>query len=458
MRSSQYAGAVIRTKPRRPTVAVVVFDGMSPFETGIVIEVFGLPRPELDVEWYDLLVCSVRPGPIRTVGGLSLEAPCGVESLAAADTVIVPGVSDVHQEVDAELVAALRSAYDRGARIVSICSGAFALAAAGILDGRRAATHWQYASLLADEYPLVRVESDVLYVDEGQVLTSAGSAAGLDLCLHLVRLDHGAAVANSVARRLVIPPHRDGGQAQFVELPVPADLDDARIAHSMAWAIEHLGQPVTLDELAAVAHMSARSYSRHFAQKTGLSPIRWLIGQRVMASLALLERGDATIDEVAGRVGFESAITYRQHFRRAMATTPTAYRRAFTEKQGSDADRVPDGLRLQERRQPVSARVGRPVSGRRRRAAAPASGCRPRPARGPAHSVGVAPVRSSPLTSACDASQGATSDTLPVSRLTTPPGTSEVASTSASVTAGSGRSVLAARRRCCRRRWPARSR
>jgi AraC family transcriptional activator FtrA len=359
MRSSQYAGLVIRTKARRPTVAVVVFDGMSPFETGIVVEVFGLPRPELDVEWYDLLVCSIRPGPIRTVGGLSLEAPFGVESLAEADTVIVPGVSDVHREVDAELVAALRSAYDRGARIVSICSGAFALAAAGILDGRRAATHWQYASLLSRDYPLVSVEPDVLYVDEGQVLTSAGSAAGLDLCVHLVRLDHGAAVANSVARRLVIHPHRDGGQAQFVELPVPADLDDARIARSMAWGIENLREPLSLEQLARAAHMSPRSYSRHFTQKTGLSPIRWLIGQRVMASLPLLERGDARIDEIAGQVGFDSAITYRQHFRRALQTTPTAYRRAFAEKQqdSSDADRVPDRLGLQERRQAVNTRV-----------------------------------------------------------------------------------------------------
>ena len=206
--------------PPRHTVSVLAFDGMAPFELGIVVEVFGLPRPELRVPWYDLRVCADPGSPIRAVGGLTLATPYDLDAFAAADTVIVPGVADVYGEVSPALIAALRLAHERRARIVSVCSGAFALAAAGLLDGREATTHWQYAGLLQRRYPAVTVNPDVLYVDDGRVLTSAGSAAGLDLCLHLVRADHGAAVANAVARRLVIAPHRDGGQAQFIEAPV----------------------------------------------------------------------------------------------------------------------------------------------------------------------------------------------------------------------------------------------
>jgi AraC family transcriptional activator FtrA len=197
------------------TVAVLAYDGMSPFETGIVTEVFGLPRPELGVPWYDLTVCAERPGPLRIVGGATIHTEHGLDVFASARTLIVPGGSDVRGECSPELVAALRQAYDRGARVVSICSGAFALAAAGLLDHRRATTHWQYAELLRRRFPLVRVDADVLYIDDGNVLTSAGSAAGLDLCLHLVRRDHGPSVANAVARRLVIPPHREGGQGPW---------------------------------------------------------------------------------------------------------------------------------------------------------------------------------------------------------------------------------------------------
>ena len=310
-------------------VSVLAFDGMSPFETGIVVEVFGLARPELGVAWYDLAVCSEQPGPLRTVGGMSLQAPHGLDRFAAADTVIVPGVPDARRDVSSGVVAALQEAHRRGARVVSICSGAFALAAAGLLDGRRATTHWRYAELLRTRYPRVRVDADVLYVDEGQVLTSAGSAAGLDLCLHLVRQDHGAAIANAVARRLVVPPHRAGGQAQFVEAPVPAAQDDDRVAASMAWALEHLSEPITLGSLAAQALMSSRSYSRHFAAATGTTPVRWLIAQRLQASLALLETTALPVEEVARSVGFDSAVTYRAHFVRAFTTSPTAYRKAF---------------------------------------------------------------------------------------------------------------------------------
>ncbi|MER7335926.1 MULTISPECIES: transcriptional regulator FtrA [unclassified Micromonospora] len=313
----------------RRTVAVLAYDGMSAFETGIVTEVFGLPRPEFDIPWYELTICAERPGPVRLIGGAALHTPYGLDTFAAAATLIVPGVPDVTADPAPDLVAALRRAHRRGARIMSICSGAFALAGAGLLDGLRATTHWRYADLLRRRYPNVGVDPDVLYVDHGTVLTSAGSAAGLDLCLHVVRQDHGATIANAVARRLVTQPHRDGGQAQFIETPMPADPDDDRIAQSMAWAVANLHRPITAATLACQAHMSTRTYLRHFARCTGTSPIRWLINQRVQASLVLLETTDAPIEEIAGTVGFDTAVTYRHHFSRAMRTSPSAYRRAF---------------------------------------------------------------------------------------------------------------------------------
>ncbi|GAA1759276.1 helix-turn-helix domain-containing protein [Luedemannella helvata] len=324
--------------PRRrgPTIAVLAYEGMTGFEVGIVSEVFGLARPELDVPWYEYVICAAKPGAVRMVGGATMAPAHGLATFANADTLIVPGVPDVHGEVDAELVTALRTAHRNGSRIVSICSGAFALAAAGLLDGRGAATHWRYAGLLRERFPAVTVHPDVLYLDEGDVLTSAGSAAGLDLCLHLVRRDFGPSVANAVARRLVVPPHRDGGQAQFIQAPVP-DTDGADpVGASMTWALERLDEPLSVAAMAARAHMSTRSYLRHFARRTGTSPIRWLIAQRVQASLPLLEAGATPVEDVARRVGFETAVTFRHHFTRAMRTSPSAYRRAFR-----DADLTP---------------------------------------------------------------------------------------------------------------------
>ncbi|MET8250707.1 transcriptional regulator FtrA [Micromonospora sp. NPDC005197] len=327
--------------PRQPAaghrVAVLAYPGMSVFETGIVTEVFGLPRPEFDVDWYDLVICAEKPGPVPVVGGVSLHTPYGLAELAAARTVIVPGVPDVTADPSPALVAALRRAHTRGARIMSICSGAFALAGAGLLDGRRATTHWRYAELLARRYPRVEVDPDVLYLDDGDLLTSAGSAAGLDLSVHVVRRDHGAAIANAVARRLVIPPHRDGGQAQFVEAPVTADPGDDRIAASIEWALAHLAEPLSIARLAGRAHMSPRTYLRHFTRATGTSPIRWLIDQRVRASLALLEETEAPIEQIAGAVGFDTPVTYRHHFGRIMLTSPSAYRRAFRTGAGRPA-------------------------------------------------------------------------------------------------------------------------
>ena len=319
------------------TVSVLAYEGMSVFETGIVTEVFGLPRPEFDVPWYELTVCAETPGTVRLVGGATLHTGHGLDAFAAAGTLIVPGVADVHADPTPALTGALRAAHRRGARIVSICSGAFALAGAGLLDGRRATTHWRYADLLARRHPAVRVDPDVLYVDDGDILTSAGSAAGLDLCVHLVRRDHGPTVANAVARRLVVPPHREGGQAQFIESPVPGDPEDDRLAASMSWALANLGTPITVDRLARQAHMSARTYLRHFARTTGTTPIRWLIDRRVQASLPLLETTTVPIEEVATTVGFETAVTFRHHFTAAMRTSPSAYRRAFTRPGGRRA-------------------------------------------------------------------------------------------------------------------------
>jgi AraC family transcriptional activator FtrA len=314
---------------RRRTVSVLAYAGMSVFETGIVTEVFGLPRPEFDVPWYDLTVCAERPGPVDLIGGARLDTPYGLDTFARASTVIVPGVSDVTADPSPQLVEALQLAHRRGARVMSICSGAFALAAAGLLDGRRATTHWRYAEQLRRRYPAIQVDADVLYVDHGDVLTSAGSAAGLDLCLHIIRHDHGAAIANAVARRLVTQPHRDGGQAQFIEAPVANAPDNDAVARSMDWAREHLTHSITVETLAQYAHMSPRTYLRHFARSTGTSPIRWLINQRVQASLALLETTDAPIERIATAVGFDTPVTYRHHFGHAMKTSPMAYRRAF---------------------------------------------------------------------------------------------------------------------------------
>ncbi|GIE87977.1 transcriptional regulator FtrA [Actinoplanes regularis] len=321
---------MLQVHSRGPSVTVLAFDGMAIFELGIVTEIFGLPRPEFDRPWYDLTICAETPGPVRVIGGASLHTGHGLDTFAAGETVIVPGVPDVRADPSPALIAALRSAHARGARLMSICSGAFALAGAGLLDGRRVTTHWRYAEILRARYPAVHVDADVLYLDDGDVLTSAGSAAGLDLCLHVVRRDHGPAIANAVARRLVVQPHRDGGQAQFIEAPVTEDPEDDRLAGSMAWALGHLAEPITVEVLARRAHMSARTYLRHFARATGTTPIRWLIDQRVHASLALLERTGSPVEEVAAAVGFDSAVTFRHHFSRAMRTSPSAYRKAFS--------------------------------------------------------------------------------------------------------------------------------
>jgi AraC family transcriptional activator FtrA len=301
---------------------------MAPFELSIVIEVFGLQRPELPVgSWYTVDVCAVQPGDHRVVGGMSLSVAHGLDRMRRADTIIIPGWP-VHRPVPAALVAELQAAHRRGTRIVSICSGAFVLAAAGLLVGRRAATHWLYADDLAANHPEVLVDRDVLYVDDGDIFTSAGSAAGIDLCLYLVRQDHGAAVANRVARRLVVPAHRDGGQAQYIERPV-AEPGDTGVHEVIAWIDDRLAQVFTVALLARKASLSERHFTRRFREVTGQSPIAYVIERRVAASLELLETGDQSVDQIAQAVGFANAITYRHHFRARMKVSPTTYRRTF---------------------------------------------------------------------------------------------------------------------------------
>src|ERR1700761_7837504 len=308
-------------------VAVLSYPGVALFELSVVIEVFGLPRPELSVPWwYELDVCAVEPGRQATLG-LSLEVDQGLDTFAAADTAILP-CWPPGRPVPDTVRSALLAVHARGGRLVSICSGAFALAAPGLLDGRTAATHWMHGRALAQAYPRIRVDPGVLYVDDDQVLTAAGSAAAIDMCLHLVRKDHGAAVANPVARRLVVPPHRDGGQAQFVAAPVPAD-GDGLVHEAIAWAEHNLGQPISVPVLASRAHLSERQFTRRFRQITGSSPMGWLTGRRIAASLPLLEGGDDSVERIAAAVGFATAQTYRYHFRERMKTTPASYRRAF---------------------------------------------------------------------------------------------------------------------------------
>jgi AraC family transcriptional activator FtrA len=317
------------------SVAILAYDGMSGFESGVAAEIFGMTELSerfsagLISPWYSVKLCSEQPE-IRLLGGATVRTSYGLDDLAAADTVVIPSVSDVAQPISPELVSAIRAADSREARLVSICSGAFALAAAGVLDGRSATTHWIYVDLLRERYPAITIDPAPLYVDNGRVLTSAGCAAGLDLCLHIVRSDHGARVANDVARRLVIAPHRGGGQAQYIETPVPEPTTDGRIAAGMAWALENLDSTITLDDLAAQSTMSRRSYLRQFAKATGTTPIKWLTAQRIQASLALLESSSFSVEQIADRVGFDSPVTYRYHFVRQMRTTPSEYRACFT--------------------------------------------------------------------------------------------------------------------------------
>lgn len=314
--------------PANRHVAVIVCDGVAMFELGIVLEVFALKRPELGVPWYDVAVVSFDPPPLTGTGGVRIMPTHSVRALARAGTVVIPNWPKLDQPPPAAMVNAVRAAYRRGARLLSVCSGAFVLAAAGLLDGRRVTTHWMHADKLAARYPRAQVEPSVLYVEAGRIYTAAGSAAGIDLGLHIVRQDYGADIANTVARRMVVPPHRDGGQAQFVATAVPPV--EGSLSPLMEWASARLDQPLTAEMLARKGRMSLRTLARRFEAQAGTTPHQWITHQRVLAAQRLLETTDLSIDRVAEVSGFVTAETLRHHFRQRVGTAPAAYRRRFT--------------------------------------------------------------------------------------------------------------------------------
>jgi transcriptional regulator GlxA family with amidase domain len=321
-----------RGAPPLQRIAVIISDGVAPFEFSIACEVFGIDRTADGVPRFNLDICAPQPGPVRSSIGFDIIAPSGLEPVEHADLVIVAPVTnsaDPEYRLPPGVAEALQRAVARGARIAGFCSASFLLARAGVLDGRCATTHWMYADLLREQYPQVCVEPDVLYVEDGPIFTSAGTAAGIDLCLHLVRRSFGPEVANAIARRMVVPPHREGGQSQFVKTPVavrPAET----LAPLLDWAIERLHEDLPVVRLAKQASMSPRTFARRFQDETGTSPHTWVLVQRVTLAERLLESSDAPIEEIASRCGFGSATMLRHHFTKLRGTTPTAYRRTFT--------------------------------------------------------------------------------------------------------------------------------
>ena len=309
-------------------VVALAYEGLCTFEFGCAVEVFSLERPELGVDWYRFAACAPSRGTVRAAGGISVQVPHGLAMLARADTIIIPGWQGVDVAPAPALLRRLVAAHARGARIATICSGVFVLAATGLLDGKAATTHWRYADKLQQRHPAIEVRPNSLYVDEGSLLTSAGSAAGLDMMLHLVRRDHGPRVANQVAQRLVVPPHRLGDQAQFVARPLPQD-EAARLARLMDWVRAHPAEDWTLASLAERAAMSVRTLQRQFRQSLGMSPVDWLVRERVELARQLLETSARPLAHVSSLAGFGSEESFRRHFRLATGVSPLAYRRQF---------------------------------------------------------------------------------------------------------------------------------
>lgn len=320
-----------RAMPNRHHVAVLVRDGVLPLELGLVHQLFGVARSPEGTPLYSVRTCALEPGPVRTDADFVVRVAHGPELLETADTVVIPASHEL-DETDRVLSPALADALGRirpGTRLASICTGAFVLAAAGVLDGLRATTHWKSVERFRSTFPAVHLDPDVLYTDNGDVLTSAGEAAGIDLCLHLIRRDHGAAVAAEVARTTVMPPHREGGQAQYLQSPVSPSEDHGSTAPAREWALRYLERPMSVTDLAERAAMSTRSFTRRFRREVGQSPRQWLIRQRVERARQLLERTDLPIDRVAEAVGFTTAVSLRQHFTRTLGVPPSTYRRTF---------------------------------------------------------------------------------------------------------------------------------
>lgn len=311
------------------SIAVLAFDRISPFHLSVPCVVFGEDRTDTGIPPFELRVCAAEPGRLLTTAGFHIEAPHGLDELSNADVVIVPSWRDAGERPPEAILKALANAKRRGAKIVGLCLGAFVLAEAGLLDGRPATTHWHWAPLFKRRYPQVTLNPDVLYIDDGDVVTSAGTAAGIDCCLHLVRTAFGAEIANRIARRLVVQPHRQGGQAQFIERPVQRERTGDRISEVIDWVRLNLAKNHSLDGLAAKALMSRRTFTRRFKQATGETVSQWLRTQRLGLAQRLLETTDSSIEEVAAKSGFGSALSMRQHFAEAFRTTPSGYRRDF---------------------------------------------------------------------------------------------------------------------------------
>ena len=308
-------------------VAVLTYDGVAPFELGVLCEAWGVDRSAHGIPKFDFAVCAPSAGRVETALGFGLEVDHDLGRAAEADLVAVPAALN-RDQVPEPVVRALQEAYERGARVMSICSGAFALGAAGLLDGRECTTHWLFTDELAEMYPRARVLPEVLYVDEDPIITGAGSAAGLDACLHLYRKEFGAAVASMVARRMVVPPQRDGGQAQFIRSAVP-DVDAQTLGPLLAWITEHLDEPMTVETLARRSAMSVRTFARRFREETGSTPHAWITRQRILRAEELLETTNRTVDQIADDVGFANAATLRHHFGRVRGVSPQVYRRTF---------------------------------------------------------------------------------------------------------------------------------
>nr|WP_198357785.1 helix-turn-helix domain-containing protein [Streptomyces fildesensis] len=316
----------------RHRVAVLVMPGVIPFELGIPARIFGGARTQEGRNLYEVVTCSAVPGLVQTDADFPILVENGPEVLEAADTVVVPATHELDDiYVSGRLSGPLAAAFARirpGTRVVSICTGSYLLAAAGLLDGRPATTHWDSADHFQRLFPQVKVDPDVLYIDDGDILTSAGVASGIDLCLHIVRRDHGTAIANAVARRTVVPPHRDGGQAQYIQRPLP-EPQLASTTAARAWALGRLDRPLTLRELAERESMSVRTFTRRFREEVGISPGQWLVQQRVERARHLLESSDLSVDQVAHRAGFGTATSMRQRLHAALGVSPSAYRRTF---------------------------------------------------------------------------------------------------------------------------------
>ncbi len=314
----------------RPLVVTLAYDGLCTFEFGVSVEIFGLPRPELGDSWYRFAVAAVDEGELRATGGVRLMTDGGYELLEQADTIVIPGWRGANMPVPEKLCSALRLAHQRGCRLISICSGVFVLAASGLLNGQQATTHWRYTDELRQRFPAIKVVDDVLYVGDSQLMTSAGSAAGIDLCLHVVREDFGLEVANNVARRLVVQPHRDGRQTQHLERPVARSRESERLGQLFDWLHLHLAEPHSLASLSRRVGMSQRTLLRRFREATGVTPAHWLLNERLRQAQQALSESRISIEQVALNSGFGSASALRHHFQQQFAISPQAYRKKFT--------------------------------------------------------------------------------------------------------------------------------